>query len=54
MVQQLSRQMMSSPEALLSRQKKGTGKRLGSAEKAALRKQRERELRRRKREKKKK
>lgn len=53
MIQQLSRQMMTSPESLLSRQKKGTGKRLGAAEKAALRKQRERELRRLKREKKK-
>jgi signal recognition particle subunit SRP54 len=38
------------PGAQLMREKKGTGKRLSTKEKADLRKQRERELRRRKRE----
>jgi signal recognition particle subunit SRP54 len=48
--QQLSQTLARNPNAMLAKQKKGTGKRLTSAEKARLRKEREREERRRKRE----
>jgi len=51
--QQLGQTLLKNPDALLSKQKKGTGKRLTSAERAKLRKMREREARRRKREEKK-
>ena len=49
-MQELSRGGLLDPGARLVRQKKGTGKRLTSAEKAKLRKQREREERRRRRQ----
>jgi signal recognition particle subunit SRP54 len=48
--QQLSQTLLKNPNAMLAKQKKGTGKRLTSAEKARARKDREREARRRKRE----
>jgi signal recognition particle subunit SRP54 len=48
--QQLSQTLIRNPNAMLAKQKKGTGKRLTSAEKARLRRDREREERRRKRE----
>ncbi len=48
--QQLSQTLMRNPNAMLAKQKKGTGKRLTSAEKAKFKKLREREARRRKRE----
>ena len=51
-VQQLSQGGFLNPGSKLSKQKKGTGKRLTKKEKEQLRKQRERESRRRKREKK--
>jgi len=47
--QQLSQTLLKNPNAMLAKQKKGTGKRLTSAEKARLRKERERDARRRKR-----
>ncbi len=47
--QQLSQTLLRNPNAMLSKQKKGTGKRLTSQERAKLKKDRERELRRRKR-----
>jgi signal recognition particle subunit SRP54 len=50
MAQELQRGMMANPDGRLARQKKGTGKRLTSEEKAKMRKLRERELKRRKRE----
>lgn len=49
MVRQVQSGLLTNPNGLV-RQKKGTGKRLTSAEKARLRKEREREMRRRKRE----
>jgi len=49
MVRQVQSGLLTNPNGL-ARQKKGTGKRLTSAEKARLRKEREREMRRRKRE----
>jgi signal recognition particle subunit SRP54 len=49
-MQQLTQGGMMNPDAALTRQKIGTGKRLSSAERAKLKKQRERELRRQKRE----
>jgi len=49
---QLSSSGMLNPNAKFAKQSKGTGKRLTSAERAKLRKQREKELRRRKRDKK--
>lgn len=49
-MRQMTQSGMLDPGAKLVKQKKGTGKRLTSAEKAKLRKQREKELRRRKRE----
>ena len=48
-VRELQEGGMLNPGAMLMREKKGTGKRLTSKEKADLRKQREKELRRRKR-----
>ncbi len=51
--QQLGQTLMRNPNAMLAKQKKGTGKRLTSAERAKLKKLREREARRRKREEKK-
>jgi len=51
-VQQLQQGGMLDPGAMLARQKKGTGKRLTSQERAKLRKQREKEERRKAREKK--
>jgi signal recognition particle subunit SRP54 len=51
--QQLSQTLMKNPSAMLVKQKKGTGKRLTSEERAKLKKMREREARRRKREEKK-
>jgi len=53
MTQQLSQTLMRNPNAMLMKQKKGTGKRLTSAERAKLKKMRDREARRRKREEKK-
>jgi signal recognition particle subunit SRP54 len=47
--QQLGQTLMRNPNAMLAKQKKGTGKRLTSVERAKLKKVRERELRRRKR-----
>jgi signal recognition particle subunit SRP54 len=52
--QQLSQTLMRNPNAMLVKQKKGTGKRLTSEERAKLKKMREREARRRKRDEKKK
>jgi signal recognition particle subunit SRP54 len=49
MVKQIQSGLMNNPNGL-ARQKVGTGKRLTNAEKAKLRKQREKEIRRRKRE----
>lgn len=49
MVRQLQQGAMMDPGGQLARQKKGTGKRLSSAEKAKLRAERDRELRRRRR-----
>jgi signal recognition particle subunit SRP54 len=49
MMQQVQRGMMANPNGL-SKQKKGTGKRLSPKERAQLKKDREKELRRRKRE----
>jgi signal recognition particle subunit SRP54 len=51
--QQLSQTLMKNPNAMLAKQKIGTGKRLTSAERAKQKKLREREARRRKREEKK-
>jgi signal recognition particle subunit SRP54 len=51
--QQISQTLMRNPNAMLAKQKKGTGKRLTSEERAKLKKTREREDRRRKRENKK-
>jgi signal recognition particle subunit SRP54 len=51
--QQLSQTLMRNPNAMLVKQKKGTGKRLTSEERAKFKKMREREARRRKREEKK-
>jgi len=48
--QQLGQTLLRNPNAMLAKQKKGTGKRLTSAERAKLKKMREREARRRKRE----
>lgn len=48
--QQLSQTLMKNPSATLAKQKKGTGKRLTSAERAKFKKLREREARRRKRD----
>ncbi len=48
--QQLSQTFAKNPNAMLVKQKKGTGKRLTNAEKKRLKEQKERELRRRKRE----
>ncbi len=48
--QQLSQTMMRNPNAMLTKQKKGTGKRLAPKERAKLKKERDREARRRKRE----
>jgi len=48
--QQLGQTLMRNPNAMLAKPKVGTGKRLSSAEKARLRKEREKELRRKKRE----
>ena len=48
--QQLSQTMIRNPAAMLTKQKKGTGKRLTPQERARLKKEREREDRRRKRE----
>jgi len=48
-VRELQEGGMLNPGARLMREKKGTGKRLTSKEKADLRKQREKELRKRKR-----
>lgn len=48
-IQQLQQSGLFNPGASLMREKKGTGKRLSSQEKADMRKQREKELRRRKR-----
>jgi signal recognition particle subunit SRP54 len=50
MVRDLQRQMVANPAGALAAQKKGTGKRLSTAEKAALKKQREKDARRRKRD----
>jgi signal recognition particle subunit SRP54 len=50
MVQQLQQGMLTNPNGQLSRQKKGSGKRLSPQEKAKLKRDREREMRRRKRE----
>ena len=52
--QQISQTLIRNPNAMLVKQKKGTGKRLTSEERAKLRKLREREARRKKREEKKK
>ena len=49
-MQELQSDMMQNPGGQLSRQKKGTGKRLSNKERAKLKKDRDRELRRRKRE----
>ena len=49
-VQELSQKAMANPGGTLRKQKQGTGKRLTASERAALKKQREKELRRRKRE----
>ena len=48
--QQLSQTMAANPNAMLARQKKGTGKRLTSEEKAKLKRERERQLRKKKRD----
>jgi signal recognition particle subunit SRP54 len=48
--QQLSQTLMKNPNAMLAKQKKGTGKRLTSEQKAKAKKLREREARRRKRD----
>ncbi len=48
--QQLSQTLMKNPNAMLAKQKKGTGKRLTSAERTKLKKMRDREVRRRKRD----
>jgi len=48
--QQLSQPLMKNPNAMLAKQKKGTGKRLTSEERAKQKKLREREARRRKRD----
>ena len=48
--QQLGQTIMRNPNAMLAKQKKGTGRRLTSEERAKLKKTREREARRRKRE----
>jgi len=48
--QQLSQTMIRNPAAMLTKQKKGTGKRLTPQERARLKKERDREERRRKRE----
>jgi len=48
--QQLSQTLMKNPNAMLAKQKKGTGKRLTSEERAKQKKLREREARRRKRD----
>jgi signal recognition particle subunit SRP54 len=48
--QQLSQTLLRNPNAMLAKQKKGTGKRLTSEERAKMKKLREREARRRKRE----
>jgi signal recognition particle subunit SRP54 len=53
-VQQLTQGAMANPGGRLVKEKKGTGKRLTSQERAKLRRQREKELRRRKREEKRK
>jgi signal recognition particle subunit SRP54 len=52
-VQQLQKRGMLDPGGMLNRQKKGTGKRLTSQEKAKLRKLREKDARRKAREQKK-
>lgn len=49
-IQQLSQALAANPEMTITKQKKGTGKRLTPEERARLRKQREREERRRRRE----
>jgi signal recognition particle subunit SRP54 len=49
MMQQVQSGMMANPDGL-SKQKKGTGKRLTPKERAQLKKEREKEMRRRKRE----
>ncbi len=49
MVRELQQSAMSDPSGRLGKQKKGTGKRLSSKEKARLKKDREKELRRKKR-----
>lgn len=49
-VQELSQKAMANPGGTLRKQKQGTGKRLTASERAALKKQRDKELRRRKRE----
>jgi signal recognition particle subunit SRP54 len=48
--QEMSQTLMRDPNARFAKQKKGTGKRLSSQEKAQLRKEREKEARRRKRD----
>jgi signal recognition particle subunit SRP54 len=48
--QQLSQTLMKNPNAMLAKKKIGTGKRLTSAERAKIKKMKEREARRRKRE----
>lgn len=50
MVNQLQNSMAANPEGTLNRKKLGGGKRLSNAEKAKLKKQREKEMRKRKRE----
>ncbi|HPU06513.1 MAG TPA: signal recognition particle protein, partial [Thermogutta sp.] len=50
MLQTLMRQAATNPEAMLSKPKVGTGKRLRPEEKARLKKLREKELRRRRKE----
>jgi signal recognition particle subunit SRP54 len=49
MVRQIQQTALTNPGGRLARQKKGTGKRLTSRERARLKKDRERELRRKKR-----